>query len=68
MQVPKCVKQHSFELDPKVLEELEIISDRYNSVKNYIYSKYSGIRSLLLIQNPRKNIRDIWIKEKFKDL
>jgi len=67
MQIPKCVKQHSFELDPEVLEELEIISDRYNSVKNYIYSRYSGIKSLLLIQNARKNIRDIWTKDNFAE-
>ncbi len=65
MQVPKCVKQHSFELESEVTEELEKIIEHYNSVKNYIYSRYSGIKSLLLIQNPRKNIRDLLMKNEF---
>jgi putative transposase len=38
---------------------------RYNSVKNYVSSRYSGISSYLIIHNSRKEIRDVWTNNGF---
>ena len=60
----KTVKQYSYELDEEMLKELLFIANQYKNVKNYVYSRYSGINSILLLSKDRK-IRDEWIKTKF---
>lgn len=62
MEVIKTVKQYSNYIDNYL--ELEDIARRYGKVKNYCYSRFSGINSLLIIQKPRK-IRDEWVAEGF---
>lgn len=62
--VIKNIKQYSYKLDKEILNELLIIGSRYKNVKNYIYSRYSGINSILLIENDRK-VRDEYVKIKF---
>ena len=59
----KTVKQYSYELDEEMLKELLFIANQYKNVKNYVYSRYSGINSILLLSKDRK-IRDEWIKTK----
>ena len=65
--IPKCVKQHSFEIDNNTMDELWEIANRYGSVKNYVYSRYSGIGSLLIVENHLKQIRDVWVKNGFAE-
>ena len=60
----KIVKQYSYELDSNTLSELKYIGNKYRNVKNYVYSRYSGINSIMLIDRPR-DIRDNWTKTKF---
>lgn len=60
----KTVKQYSYELDNETLNELLFISNGYKSVKNYVYSRYSGINSIPLLSKDRQ-IRDEWVKTKF---
>lgn len=62
--VIKTVKQYSRELDEDTLRELQFIADQYKSVKNYVYSRYSGINSITLLRKERE-IRDEWIRIKF---
>jgi len=47
--VPKCVKQHSFNIDDETMEELWEIASRYGSVKNYVYSRYT----IKIAESPR---------------
>lgn len=61
--VVKTVRQHSLAVND--MEELKYIAAAYTKVRNYVYSRYSGINSLLLIKNHRKTIRDEWIKSEF---
>lgn len=58
--VIKTVKQHSLEV--KNIDELKAIAEKYTTVKNYTYSRYSGINSILILNSYRKEIRDIWVK------
>jgi len=60
----KTVKQYSCELDKGTLKELLFIGEQYRNVKNYVYSRFSGINSILIIENDRK-IRDEWTHNKF---
>ncbi|MGB5823892.1 MAG: RNA-guided endonuclease TnpB family protein [Proteocatella sp.] len=62
--VIKTVKQYSCELDVDTLKELEFIANQYKNVRNYVYSRYSGINSISLLSKERK-IRDEWTKNKF---
>ena len=62
--VIKTVKQYSRELDEDTLRELQFIANQYKSVKNYVYSRYSGINSITLLRKERE-IRDEWIRIKF---
>ncbi|MEG0134020.1 MAG: hypothetical protein RR782_07830, partial [Clostridium sp.] len=62
--VIKNTKQYSYELDKETLNELLIIGKKYTKVKNYVYSRFSGINSILLLGKDRK-IRDEWVKTKF---
>ena len=62
--ITKTVKQYSYEVDDYKIEELLKIGKEYKNVKNYVYSRYSGIKSLLIIEKPRK-IRDEWVSTKF---
>ena len=61
MAMIKCVKQQSYTRDIKEIIE---ITKRYQSAKNYFYSRYSGVKSLNKIDNHRKEIRDVLVKEK----
>ena len=61
--VIKTVKQHSYPLEKDVLKELEFIGNQYKSVKNYVYSRFSGIKSITLLNSHRK-IRDEWVNKK----
>ena len=65
MAMIKCVKQQSYTRD---IEEIREIAKRYQSAKNYFYSRYSGIKSLNKIDSHRKEIRDILVKEKICDM
>lgn len=65
--IPKCVKQHSIRIDNDTRNELWEIADRYGSVKNYVYSRYSGIQSLPVLGSHLKQIRDVWVKNGFAD-
>jgi IS605 OrfB family transposase len=60
----KTVKQYSYQLDDNTLNELKFIANQYKNVKNYVYSRYSGINSISLLGKDRK-IRDEWTKSKF---
>ena len=62
--VIKTVKQYSYDLDEKTLKELQFIANQYKNVKNYVYSRYSGINSIQMLGKDRK-IRDEWIRSKF---
>jgi putative transposase len=64
--VVKTVKQHSYSLDNDALKELKLVGERYRRVKNYVYSRYSGINSIVLIKRDR-DIRDEWVKTKFAE-
>jgi len=63
----KNYKQYSEFMPDEVMHELRFIASEYRDVKNYVYSRYSGINSLLVIKDSRKNIRDVWIKTKFSE-
>ena len=65
MAMIKCVKQQSYTRD---IEEIREIAKRYQSAKNYFYSRYSGIKSLNKIDSHRKEIRDVLVKEKICDM
>ena len=60
----KTVKQYSYDLEADSLKEFLFISNQYKNLKNYVYSRFSGIKNVLLINTPR-NIRDKWVKSKF---
>ncbi|MPQ43369.1 hypothetical protein [Clostridium tarantellae] len=62
----KTVKQYSYQLDKDVIKELLFIANEYKTVKNYVYSRYSGINSISLLGKDRK-IRDEWVKSKFAE-
>jgi len=51
-------------VDKETLKELLFIGEQYKRVKNYVYSRFSGINSILLIGTDRK-IRDEWTHNKF---
>jgi hypothetical protein len=59
----KTVRQHSLAVSS--IDEIKDIAEAYTIVKNYVYSRYSGINSLLLLTSYRKNIRDEWVKHNF---
>ena len=60
--VEKTIKQHSYYIDN--FEELKTIAKRYTTVKNYVTSRYSGINSICLLSNYKKEIRDNWTEKK----
>ena len=60
----KTVKQYSYVLDDDSVKELLFIANQYKNVKNYVYSRYSGINSIPLLDKDRQ-IRDEWTKTKF---
>ena len=62
----KNVKQHSYELNKEILDELQFIANQYKNVKNYVYSRYSGINSIPLLGEDRQ-IRNEWVKTKFAE-
>jgi hypothetical protein len=64
-RIEKTVVQHCFWISD--FEEIRKIAKRYKDVKNYVYSRYSGINSLLTIRNHRKEIRNLWVKNKFAE-
>ena len=62
--VIKTVKQYSYPLEEEIVSELAFIGNQYKNVRNYVYSRFSGINSILLLVTPRK-IRDEWVKTEF---
>jgi hypothetical protein len=56
----KNIKQFAYVDDS--INELVHIFTKYNNVKNYVYSRYSGIKSIKLLSNSNKFIRDEWMK------
>ncbi|AVQ39845.1 hypothetical protein C7M56_14600 [Clostridium botulinum] len=60
----KNVKQYSYKLDTEMLDELKFIANQYKNVKNYVYSRYSGINSIPLL-NKERQIRNEWVKSEF---
>ncbi|WP_409068381.1 RNA-guided endonuclease TnpB family protein [Clostridium sp. FAM 1755] len=60
----KNVKQYSYKLDTEMLDELKFIVNQYKNVKNYVYSRYSGINSIPLL-NKERQIRNEWVKSEF---
>ncbi|WP_028389976.1 hypothetical protein [Bacillus cihuensis] len=62
-RVSRTVKQHSTFVSD--FEEVKKIAKRYKNVKNYVYSRFSGINSFLLLNNYKKEIRDKWVQSKF---
>ncbi|EQC1535437.1 RNA-guided endonuclease TnpB family protein [Clostridium botulinum] len=60
----KTVKQYSYKLDTEMLDELKFIANQYKNVKNYVYSRYSGINSIPLL-NKERQIRNEWVKSEF---
>ena len=56
----KTIKQ--FAIIENDFDDLLFIFKKYNKIKKYIYSRYSGINSILTIKNSNKNIRDVWMK------
>ena len=66
-RVIKDIKQFSYQTDGAAYDELVSIAKEYRDAKNYVYSRFSGVKSLLLIQGKGsgKNIRDPWTKSKF---
>ncbi len=63
--VVKCIRQHSFEIDN--IDELKHIAEQYTAVKNYVYSRFSGINSMGMLLIYKKQIRDIWVHSKFAE-
>lgn len=62
----KNIKQYSYKLDDQTINELLFIGSQYRNVKNYVYSRYSGINSIPLLNKDRE-IRDEWVKTKFAE-
>jgi len=58
----KNIKQYSYDVNTDDFDELCSIAKDYNRARNYIYSRYSGIKSYNIIKKSRKNIRDVWTK------
>ena len=50
----------------ETLNKFLFIGNHYKNVKNYVYSRYSGINSIPLLGKSRQ-ITDIWVKNKFDD-
>ena len=61
--VAKDIKQHSKKISS--IEELKSIAASYATVKNYVFSRYSGINSLKILATYKKDIRNIWVESKF---
>lgn len=62
--IVKTVKQYSYELDVQTLNEVLFIANQYKNVKNYVYSRYSGINSIPLLGKDRQ-VRDEWVRTNF---
>ena len=65
--VHKTIKQYCFDYKKEQYEQLVYLAKKYCKIKNYVYSKYSGINSVSLIYNHNKLIRDVWTENKFID-
>lgn len=64
----KNLTYYSNHIDISDFNQLKEIAEKYNNIKNYFYSRYSGINSYLIIFNHRKEIRDNLIKNINNDL
>lgn len=64
-RVSHTIKQHSKIVSD--FEEIKLIAKRYKNVKNYVFSRYSGIQSFLLLNDYKKEIRDKWVESKFAE-
>ncbi|MBU3093458.1 hypothetical protein KPL35_15450 [Clostridium sp. CF011] len=61
--VAKDIKQHSKKINN--IEELKSIAAKYATLKNYVFSRYSGINSLKILATYKKDIRNIWVESRF---
>lgn len=64
--IKKNLTYYSIKLSEPEIDKINEISKNYISIKNYFFSRYSGIKSYKSIQNHRKEIRDILVEQKFK--
>lgn len=64
-RIKRTVKQVGNIVDKKDLKDVLLIAKRYTTVKNYVFSRFSGIKSLPILDNYRKKIRDVWVKTGF---
>lgn len=64
----KNLTYHSNYIDEDAFCQLKDIAEKYNLIKNYLYSRYSGIKSYLIVFNHRKEIRDNLIDDINNDL
>ena len=64
-RIKRTVKQVGSLVDKGELEDILLLAQRYTTVKNYVFSRFSGIKSLPILDNYRKEIRDVWVKTGF---
>ena len=53
MAIAKCVKQYSYARD---INEIREIAKRYQTARNYFYSRFSGIKSISKLKNYKKKL------------
>jgi len=63
----KNIRQY-LEVSTSDKNQIYTIFNNYVNAKNYIYSRYSGIKSINIINNHKKEIRDIWTQSDFIDI
>jgi hypothetical protein len=61
-ELKRTIRQYGEVTEPSSLEQLLELARRYGLARNYFLSRYSGINSLDLLPNHRKNIRDALMK------
>lgn len=59
----KTIRQYSEVISN--FTELQEIAERYTTLKNYVFSRYSGINSITKVNDHRKQIRDVWVANNF---
>jgi hypothetical protein len=64
MKIKKNISTYTHQLLKKQEQEITSLFHGYNNVRNYVFSRYSSIGSFLKIYNHKKEIRDLWTKDK----
>lgn len=67
IEIEKNINTYVFDIDPKNLTDLYFLFNKYNKIQNYVSNRYSGIKSINLIFNSNKEIRDVWTKNGLLD-